>query len=596
MATTTGGEQIARMLAAEGVEVVFGIIDGTYFGLYSRLAENGIRFVTPRHETSAVHMAGAYARLTGRLGVAIASNGPGAANALPGVAVENGEGNRVLLITSWRRSPLVGPDRGGTYQYFDQTAVTKPMTKWSGTVTGFDRVEELARRALRISWTGRPGVVHLSVSENVMNGEVDVADLPSVPPARYRRTDRLAPDPGLVSRAADLLAAAEAPTIHAGSGVLHSRATAELRAVAEILRAPVTTSWAARDVIDERSDLSAPMQCTDVVNRARTEADVVLVIGSRLGETDWWGKPPYWRSSFEQQMIQVDVDDEILGLNKPVDLPILADAREFLRMLVAELEVRDFTDAIADREALLIGYRDERDAHRAILDTARLEVGSPMHSSHVAAICREVLEDDAVLVVDGGNTAVWAQTYHEVRVPHTLLSTYKFGMLGAGIPQALGAKVAHPERQVVCVTGDGAFGFHPQEIETAVREELPIIVLVLSDRAWGMVKITQEFTIDAERTLRDGGLPPEENIKTDLGEIQCDLLAQAMGARGERVSHPDDLRAALLRALDSNQPSVIHVDVDPKAHKFAPNLMVFKDMHQEPAGEQPRVPAPAAGA
>ena len=217
-----------------------------------------------------------------------------------------------------------------------------------------------------------------------------------------------------------------------------------------------------------------------------------------------------------------------------------------------------------------------------------------MHSSHVAAICREELRDDAVLVVDGGNTAVWAQSYHEVRVPHSLLSTYKFGMLGAGIPQALGAKVACPDRQVVCVTGDGAFGFHPQEIETAVREGLPIVVIVLSDRAWGMVKITQEFTIDAERTLRDGGLPPEENIKTDLGEIQCDVLAHAMGAHGERVSHPDDLRAALRRALDSNRPSVIHVDVDPKAHKFAPNLMVFKDMHQEPAGEQPRVPAPAA--
>jgi len=122
-----GGERIVRMLKAEGVEVVFGIIDGSYFGLYSTLGANGIRLVTPRHETSAVHMAGAYARLTGKLGVCIASNGPGAANALPGVAVENGEGNRVLLITSWRRTPIVGPDRGGTYQYFDQVNVMRPM-------------------------------------------------------------------------------------------------------------------------------------------------------------------------------------------------------------------------------------------------------------------------------------------------------------------------------------------------------------------------------------------------------------------------------------------------------------------------------------
>jgi len=593
MAKTTGGDEIARMLAAEGVEVVFGIIDGTYFGLYSRLAEHGIRLVTPRHETCALHMAGAYARLTGRLGVAMASNGPGAANALPGVAVENGEGNRVLLITSWRRSPLVGPDRNGTYQYFDQPAVMKPMTKWSAAVTSFDRVGEMARSALRVSWSRRPGVVHLCVAEDVMNGEFEAPVVAADAPARYRRTAPVSPDAALVSHTADLLADAEAPMLHAGSGVLHSRATSELRAVAEILRAPVTTSWAARDVIDERADVAVPMEYSDLVGHVRNDADVVLALGTRFGETDWWGKPPRWRSAFEQSLIQVDVDEESLGLNKPIDIAVLADAREFLRMLVAELEVRDFSERMPARETRLAGYREERDAHRSVLDVARLETGSPMHSSHVAAICREVLDDDAVLVVDGGNTAVWAQTYHEVRVPHTLLSTYKFGMLGAGIPQALGAKVAYPDRQVVCITGDGAFGFHPQEIETAVRANLPIIVLVLTDRAWGMVKITQEFAIDPERTLRDGGLPPEETINTDLGEIHCDLLAQAMGAHGERVSHPDDLRAALLRAIASKRPAVIHIDVDPQAHKFAPNLMVFKEMHQEPAGEQPRVPTAA---
>jgi len=147
MDTGLGGDRVARMLAAEGVGVVFGIIDGSYFGLYSRLGAHDIRLITPRHETTAVHMAGAYARLTGRLGVCIASNGPGVANALPGVAVEQGEGNRVLLLTSWRRAPIVGPDRGGTYQYFDQVAVTQPMTKWSGAATSIDRVPEMLRRA-----------------------------------------------------------------------------------------------------------------------------------------------------------------------------------------------------------------------------------------------------------------------------------------------------------------------------------------------------------------------------------------------------------------------------------------------------------------
>jgi acetolactate synthase-1/2/3 large subunit len=161
MSTRSGGEYIAESLAAEGVEVAFGIIDGSYFGLYSQLAKHGIRLITPRHETSAVHMAGAYARMTGRLGVVIASNGPGVANALPGVAVENGEGNRVLLITSWRRHGIVGPDRGGAYQYFDQPSVIRPMAKWSEAALSFERLPELMRQAFRRSWRGRPGVVHL---------------------------------------------------------------------------------------------------------------------------------------------------------------------------------------------------------------------------------------------------------------------------------------------------------------------------------------------------------------------------------------------------------------------------------------------------
>jgi acetolactate synthase-1/2/3 large subunit len=572
------------MLKAEGVEVVFGIIDGSYFGLYSRLGAHGIRLISPRHETSAAHMAGAYARLTGKLGVCIASNGPGAANVLPGVAVENGEGNRVLLITSWRRSGIVHPDRGGTYQYFDQLAVTRPMTKWSGACESFERIPEMMRRAFRHSHRGRPGVVHVCVPEDILNGEFEAPAVADTAPERYRLQEALAPDAILVRRAAELLGDAELPLIHAGSGVLHACAEAELREVAELLRAPVTTSWAARDVIDERASVSIPMCYIDLNNRVRNEADVVLALGTRFGETDWWGKPPYWRSPAEQKMIQVDIDEEILGLNKPLDVAIVSDARRFLAALAAELKERDLSERIPAREAKLEEYDAVERQARATLDEARTAEGAPMHSSHVAPICQEAFDDDAVLVIDGGNTAIWANLYHEVRVPHTLLSTFKFGMLGAGVAQALGAKAACPERQVHCIIGDGAMGFHPQEIETAVRNDLPVVFLVLCDRQWGMVKVNQEFAIDPRRTLLEGGLSPEENINTDLGEIRFDLLAESMGAHGERVSSPEELRAAIDRSLASGKCAVIHVDVDRKAHKFAPNLVTFKEMHQEPAG------------
>jgi len=584
METITGGERIARMLVAEGVEVVFGIIDGSYFGLYGCLRKHGIRLITPRHETSAVHMAGAYARLTGRVGVCLASNGPGAANALPGVAVEQGEGNRVLLITSWRRSGIVAPDRGGTYQYFDQVAVVRPMSKWSEAATCFDRIPETLRKAFRELWRGRPGVVHFCVPEDVMNGQFEEPAVADTPPSRYRRQAPLAADDALVERAADWLVDAEQPMIHAGSGVLHARACSELAQLAALLSAPITTSWAARDVVDERSDVVIPMSYLELNGRVRNEADLVLAIGTRFGETDWWGKAPHWRSPTEQRLIQVDVDEDMLGLNKPVDLAVLADARCFLASLIRELERRDLESRFAARQARLADYREARAAARSELDKALAEPTAALHPSQVPHLCRELSDDDSVLVIDGGNTAVWANMFHQVRAPHTLLSTFKFGMLGAGVAQALAAKVALPKRQVLCIIGDGAMGFHPQEVETAVRNELGVVFLVLCDRQWGMVKVNQEFAIDPRRTLLEGGLSPEENINTDLGEIRFDVLAESMGARGERVSKVEELGPAIESCLADGRCSVIHVDVDRRAHKFAPHLAAFKEMHLEPAG------------
>jgi acetolactate synthase-1/2/3 large subunit len=442
----------------------------------------------------------------------------------------------------------------------------------------------MLRRAFRISWQGRPGVVHVCVPEDVLNGQFDVPALADPPPERYRRRDPIAADPELVRRAADLLVAASRPMIQAGSGVVHAGASTELREVAELLQAPVTTSWGARDVIDERALVSIPMAYVELTTRVRTESDEVHAVGTRFGETDWWGKPPYWRAATDQQVVQVDVDEQVIGLNKPIDLAVVADARAFLDALRDELASRDLAARPTAGDSLLRDYAAARADARAALDAARSATGTPLHSSHVAPICQEVFGDDAVLVIDGGNAAIWANLHHEVRAPHSLLSTWKFGMLGAGAGQAIAAQIAFPERPVYCITGDGAMGFHPQEIETAVRNDLAVVFVVLADRQWGMVKVNQEFAIDPDRLLTDGELPAEQHINTDLGETRWDLLAESMGAHGERAASPDDLRAALERCRATGRCAVVHVDVDPKAHKFAPNLLTFKEMHAEPAG------------
>ena len=584
MTETSGGEVLARMLQAEGVEKVFGIIDGTYFGFYSSLHKLGIEIVTPRHETCAAHMAGAYARLTGKLGVCMASNGPGVANLLPGLAVENAEGNRVLAITSCRRPQIVYPDRGGTYQSFDQVGAISHLAKWSHAVVSFDRVAELGRTALRYCYEGRPGVVHLDVPETIMNGKVK-ADVPIWQPHQYRRVEPIVPAPAQVERAAEMLAAAELPIIHAGSGIIHAGAYAELRRVAELLHAPVTTSWAARGVLPETSELAIPMPAIKLNNEVRNDADLVLVVGSRLGETDWWGKAPYWRHPSEQQMIQVDIDGHILGGNKPAALTVLADAKLFLAALAAQLEGRTAGMNLDARRRKVIRYRDTLRAERVKLDEKLTDLAVPMNPAHVAHVCQQVFPEGSVLVADGGNTAVWAMMFHEMRVPNTILSTFKFGMLGAGAAQATGAAVARPDVPVCCIIGDGAMGFHPQEVETAVRNGLQVVYLVVCDKQWGMVKMNQQFALKPLKTLIKKSLGPDETIKADLGEIRFDELGRAMGAHGERVGDPRELRGAIERSLASGGPAVIHVDVDPVKHMWAPGLMHFKDMHQEPKGK-----------
>ena len=583
MADISGGEVLARILKAEGVERVFGIIDGTYFGFYSSLHRLGIDIVPPRHETSAAHMAGAYARLTGRLGVCMASNGPGVANLLPGLAVENAEGNRVLAITSCRRPQIVYPDRGGAYQAFDQVGAIRHLAKWSEAASFFERVPELARTALRHCWEGRPGVVHLDVPETVMNGKFQ-AEVPTWQPHQYRRTEPVAPSPAQVERAADLLASAELPVIHAGSGVIYSGAYDELARVAGLLHAPVTTSWAARGVLPEASPLAIPMPFVKLNHEVRNDADLVLVLGSRLGETDWWGKAPYWKHPSEQRAIQVDVDGHTLGAHKPVELAVLADVRLFLSQLATALEPRTARMNLDARRRRVAKYRATAADERARLDRELEDLRVPMNTAHVAHACQRVFPEGTVLVADGGNTAVWAMMYHQMRVPNRLLSTFKFGMLGAGVAQALGAAVARPGEPVCCIIGDGAMGFHPQEVETAVRNGLQVVYVVLCDRQWGMVKLTQSLALKPVKTLLMKSLGPDENIRTDLGEIRYDLLGASMGAHGERVADPRDLEAALGRALASGGPAVVHVDVDPVKHMWAPGLIHFKDMHQEPAG------------
>ncbi|MFB4161201.1 thiamine pyrophosphate-binding protein [Geomicrobium sp. JSM 1781026] len=582
MAEMSGGAVVAKMLGIEGVDTLFGIIDGTYFGLYANLEEHGIELVTPRHETSAAHAAGAYARVTGKLGVCMASNGPGVANILPGIVVEEAEGNRVLVITSARRTGIMYPDRVGTYQCFDQTNVISQIAKWSEAVPSFDRIPEMMRRALRKCYEGRPGVVHIDIPEDILNTKVKTS-VEFWAPHQYRLQQFGLASDKQIEEAAELLIDAEFPVIHAGSGIIHATAYKELEAVAEQLQSMVTTSWAARGVMPESNRLMMPMVHIEVNNNIRNDADVVLILGSRVGETDWWGKAPYWNK--QQKTIQVDINPEIIGANKPVDIGIQGDIKDFLTRLSLYLQTNKKSIKTEQRDSIIQKHVDDKRKHRKKLNENVEDLSVPMNPASIPAISNTVFPKDSTVVIDGGNTTIWTNFYYQFETPGATLSTYKFGMLGAGVAQAIGAAAADRSKPVCCIIGDGAMGFHPQEIETAVRNNLQIIYLVVCDQQWGMVKMNQQFSLKPLKTLLKKSLSEEETINADLGFIQFDKLAESMGAHGEYVNDAKQLKTAIERSLATGKCAVIHCEVDPVKHMWAPGLRYFKDMHQEPKGK-----------
>lgn len=584
MSDISGGGIIARMLKIEGVDKFFGIVDGTYTHLFVSAVEEGLKMITPRHESVAAHMAGAYARVGGGLGVCIASNGPGVANMLSGACVENLEGNRVLLITSSRRQGVTDPDRPGAYQQFDQHKAIREISKWSVYIRDFERIPDAMREALRRSWAGKPGLVHVDVPENVING---FGPLPAfLQPAQYRCLDQARPNPEQVRRAASMLALAQTPLIHTGSGVIHSQAYAELAEVAALLNAPVTSSWAGNSALPDTSDFACPIGLVEAAQLLRNKADLVLCVGAGLGETDWWGKHPYWAKSSEQKFIQVDVDPANLGRNRKTDLAVVADAKLFLRALADEIKHLPSSGADSDARGRLLGElaAAKLTAEKSIRETMAQIPTRPIHTLGAVLTLRQMLPGDTVFVLDGGNTPVWAQAMGTV-IPNSRLSTWHMGHLGTGPGYAMGAAEALPGTRICLFTGDGAMGFHMQELETAARYGLKILFVVIADRQWGMVKINQMAAIAPFRDRYPKALGEKGHVNGDFGAINWRDLAVSMGVHGEHPASLEEFGAAVARCAAMDGPSLIQVDVDPQAHMMCPALQTFKDLHNEPQGD-----------
>jgi acetolactate synthase-1/2/3 large subunit len=559
MSAVMGADVLVKCLIQENVRFIFGIPGGQLCPILDAVRrfgnDAGLQFIMTRHEQAAAHMADAYARVTGEPGVCMGTIGPGAADLVPGVYAAWADSIPMVVLTAQNQTWKSYPERG-SMQSLDQIGLFKPITKWSARVAHWKRIPELVQSAFRATRSGRPRPVHLDLHVDVLMATDDEATLTLNPPERYRADRGPMAQPELIEQAARMLVEAERPLIHPGGGALRSGAWDQVRELAEHLSAPVTTSQGACGVIPEDHPLCLIAGGYGALG-AQAAADLILLIGGRLGDVDFWGQPPFWGEPDQQKLIQIDIEPENVGLNRPVDLALIGDAKATLSALVEA--VKRLTPPIPERTDMA----EYRKTQEVWLDQFREQAASdkkPLHPLRLMRDVRAFFPREAICVLDGGNTNVWAHYLNRVYAPRSFLWAADSGQLGTGLPYAIGAKLARPDQTVYAICGDGAFGLNIQELETAARLNLPLVVIVANDGQWGMIKGAQMAAYDARY------------IGVDFCDVRYDEVARAMGCYGERVEEPRDITPALKRAIASGKPAVLDVMVDRWANLNPPDL------------------------
>jgi acetolactate synthase-1/2/3 large subunit len=526
----TGGEAVVEALKREGVEYLFSIPGVQIMSVYDALyGEKDLRLVVVRHEQTALYMADGYARVQGKPGVGLVVPGPGVQNTLAALGTAYACSSPVLLVAGQVETKDLGRDGGALHEVNDQLDMVRPVTKWCKRVLRVEEIPGAIREAMRQMAMGRPRPTEVEIPWDTMrsSGEVEFS-----PPQIQPRKD---PDQEVVRRAADLLARAQKPLIWAGGGAIVSDSSPEMKDLAEALGAPVATTAQGKGVIPENHPLSlgGAYYGFGPVRWAMPEADVVLTVGTRI---TWQQARPATALRPPQKLIHLDADPSMIGMHYPAEVAMVADAKAALKALVEEVRKRK--------------VHKERWPH-AELDQFRkkhqywLQEKAPLQLQVLKAV-REELADDSIFVCGVTNIGYWANLAYEVRRPRTFITSSYFATLGYSFPTALGAKMAAPDRQVVCVVGDGGFLYACGELATAVRYGINLVTLVFNDQAFGSTKSDQMVNFQGRV------------VGTEVNNPDFARLAEVFGAKGLKAA-PEQLGKVLREALGIKKPVVIEV-------------------------------------
>ena len=535
-----GGEAIIESLKNMGVKTIFGYPGGQTIPFYDMLYDADMDHILVRHEQCAAHAADGYARASGKVGVCLATSGPGATNLVTGIATAFMDSSPIVAITGQVPTHLIGND---AFQEADIIGITMPVVKHSFQPKDPDLIPSMIKSSFKIASTGRPGPVLIDVPKEVQEGELSKFDDSLIETPGYNPT--IKGNIKQIKKARDLIKEAKKPLILAGAGVIISNACCELKKLADTINAPVMTSLLGKGAIDENDDLALGMlgmHGRKVSNDYINESDLLIAVGIRFsdrttGRLDSF--VPYTK------VIHIDIDPAEIGKNVDVDLPIVGDARNILESLnktltgyVASKDVNDWTNTVKQAKIDLnprVTYDD-----------------IPLKPQTVIKEISEVLTPESILTTDVGQNQMWAAHFYNTQKPRKFISSGGLGTMGFGFPSAIGAKVACPDDPVVSINGDGGFLMVCQELATIREYDIPVIAVVLENRTLGMVYQWQSLLYD------------ERHSQTLLGNSPDFVkLSESFGINSVRITKPGETKEALSSAIRDNEPILLDVVIDP---------------------------------
>jgi acetolactate synthase-1/2/3 large subunit len=559
-------ERILQLFEAEGINTIFGIPDPNFVHMFKTAEERGWNVVSPHHEESAGFMAEGVSRMTGKPAVAIGTLGPGLANLAGAMMCAKVENSPIIFLGGQRARITEQRVRRGRIQFVKQTPLLENAVKYSASIEYADQTDEIIRHALRVALSGTPGPTYVEYPSNVILE--DIADPEPLPPSAYRLVNQTA-GPDKIAEAVAAIKAAKQPVLLIGHGVHTARAGESVKALADLMAAPVIQTSGGTSFIKGLEDRTFPYGFSSASIEAVVASDLCLAIGTELGEPVHFGRGRHWvANEANRTWIYVEQDPAAIGVNRPIDVPLVGDLRAIVPQLVEALK-----DSPRTPTPELEKWIRQDAAQLAELAETAPSGQIPVHPARVTVEATKVFPADGIMVRDGGATTIFGWTYSQAK-PHDVIWNQNFGHLGTGLPYAIGASVAEGrKRPVLLVTGDSSFQFHIAELETAARWKVPLVCVVSVDYQWGLEVGVYKRTF-GQGSLETGGHWSKET--------RLDKVAEGFGCYGEYVEREEDIGPAIKRAFASGRPGVIHVPVDPKANsEEMPSYDEFRTWYAE---------------